>query len=67
MSYYESAEGEVITKERALKELEKHGGLEDVDDFYECLGDQPYYDAQEVLGWLGLVRILVSNFPRAGR
>jgi hypothetical protein len=53
MSYYESAEGVQITRERALQELEKHGVLLDVDLFFEECGRRETYDAQEVLQWLG--------------
>lgn len=51
MSYYESAEGVTITKERAQKEIAKHNAswLEFVTD----MGDNASYDAQAVLAWLG--------------
>lgn len=51
MSYYESAEGMTISKERTKKEVEKHGAC-----WEEFLLDNPEkdeYDAQEVLAWLG--------------
>ena len=54
MTYYESAEGEVITLERALHELDKHGCVdEDKTQFLRDLGREDYYDAQAVLDWLG--------------
>lgn len=51
MSYYESAEDITISKERAQKEIAKHGSswLE----FVEDMGDSASYDAQAVLAWLG--------------
>ena len=51
MDYYESAEGITISKERAKKEVEKHGSnwLEFIAD----MGDDANYDAQAVLAWLG--------------
>ena len=52
MDYYESAEDIIITRERALLELARHH-CEDIEQFFEDLGDRVYYDAQEVLGWLG--------------
>ena len=51
MDYYESAEGMTISKERAKKEIKKHGS-----SWSEFLLDNPEkdeYDAQEVLAWLG--------------
>lgn len=53
--YYESAQEVVISKARALKELSTHG----VDDeltvcqFFAELGEADYYNAQEVLDFLG--------------
>lgn len=55
MTYSESAEGVLITKERAILELRKHGIFRD-EDFAEFLadcGDRPVYDAGDVLRWLG--------------
>jgi len=52
MTYYESAENITITKERALKELHKHG-IVDIAEFFEDMGDKEIYDAQAVLAWLG--------------
>jgi hypothetical protein len=52
MDYYESAEDTIITKARALKELNDHC-CEDVEQFFNDLGEHEYYDAQKVLEWLG--------------
>ena len=51
MDYYESAEGYTISKERAKKEIAKHGSS--WSEFLEDVGDNASYDAQEVLSWLG--------------
>ena len=56
MTYYESAEGLVITHKRALLELREHGiesWSDDMDDFYELLGRKEKYDATDVLEFLG--------------
>ena len=52
MDYYESAEGLTITRERALLELARHH-CEDIEQFFDDLGDREEYQAQEVLIWLG--------------
>ena len=52
MDYYESAEDIIITRERALLELARHD-CEDIEQFFDDLGDRRVYDAQEVLVWLG--------------
>ena len=62
-TYFESAEGIEITRERALQELERHGfdqtpagreaQAEMVEGFLAELGDRETYDAQAVLEWLG--------------
>jgi hypothetical protein len=57
-SYYESAEGETITKARAIKELRDHGQTDEniwffLNDKDVGLGDRETYDAQAVLRWLG--------------
>lgn len=52
MSYFDSAEGVTITRVRALLELHNHG-ITDPDEFFDDLGDKEFYDAQEVLSWLG--------------
>lgn len=51
MDYYESAEGVTISKERAKKEIEKHGSSQL--EFIADMGDDANYDAQAVLAWLG--------------
>lgn len=55
MTYLESAEGEIITKERALRELKAHGvpAPEGVAEFLQDCGDREVYDAGDVLRWLG--------------
>ena len=55
MTYLESAEGETITKERALRELKAHGVPvpEGVAAFLQECGDREVYDAGDVLRWLG--------------
>lgn len=50
--YYESAENQLISKERTLLELKKHG-IEDPSEFFAELKERETYDAQEVLRWLG--------------
>lgn len=52
IDYYESAEDLTITKERALLELASHN-CEEIEQFFEDLGDLEEYDAQKVLDWLG--------------
>ena len=52
MDYYESAIGEMITKQRAFLELEKHG-IDDYDEFLNDVGDKLEYLATDVLDWLG--------------
>jgi len=53
--YYESAEGIMISRERALFELKSHGlhFEEDLKDFFKELGDKNIYSAQDVLDFLG--------------
>ena len=50
--YLESAKGIKISKQRALKELRKHG-IVNYSDFYKELGNKQTYNAQSVLIWLG--------------
>jgi len=52
IDYYESAEDLTITRERALLELASHN-CEDIEQFFEDLGNCQEYDAQKVLEWLG--------------
>lgn len=51
MTYYESAEGELITKARAVQECRAHGV--DAAEMFTDIGEREEYDAQEVLDWLG--------------
>jgi hypothetical protein len=51
MGYFESAEGQVITKARAIREIEKHGAY--VQEFLAECGEHDEYQAQSVLTWLG--------------
>lgn len=50
-TYYESAEGVVISRERALQEVRSHGC--DQREFLAELGERTEYEAQMVLDWLG--------------
>lgn len=52
LTYFESAEGTVITQVRALLELHNHG-ITDPDEFFEECGEHLEYNAQDVLAWLG--------------
>ena len=53
--YYESAEGIMISRDRALREIKSHGldFEENLKEFFEELGDKNIYSAQDVLDWLG--------------
>jgi hypothetical protein len=53
MSYYESAQGQTITHDRAIQEIKKHGAFADIADFYKECGKRETYKAQDVLIWLG--------------
>jgi len=54
MDYYSSAENQLISANRALIELERHGVPEsEFYQFYEELGKREFYNAQAVLRWLG--------------
>lgn len=53
MTYYESADGIKITKDRAYLELKKHGVECEWELFLSDMGDKEEYEAQDVLGWLG--------------
>jgi len=53
MTYYESAEGTMITQARALKEIADHGLSDEIGTFIDDLGDREEYPAQDVLQWLG--------------
>lgn len=53
-TYYESAEGILITRERVVRELNDHGVSEyDIGTFFGEMGVKELYDAQSVLRWLG--------------
>ena len=52
MTYYESAENIKITLERAFEELRKHDCTEYEEFLKEC-GKKEFYDAKEVLHFLG--------------
>ena len=54
MTYYESAEGVLVTPARALRMLDEHG----VEDYYQFwdevqTDERGLYDAQDILTWLG--------------
>lgn len=51
MTYFESAAGERVTRDRARREIASHGC--DWAEFIEDCGERPTYDAQAVLRWLG--------------
>jgi hypothetical protein len=56
MTYYESAEGVTITRERAFQELKAHGHILDfrgLREFFRECGNAPRYNAQRVLEFLG--------------
>lgn len=54
MTYYESAEGETVTRIGALKLLDRHNIPESERKAFDLeLGEKDIYDAQEVLRWLG--------------
>jgi hypothetical protein len=53
MTYYESAEDEMITQARALKEIADHGLADEIGTFIDDMGDHQQYAAQDVLRWLG--------------
>ena len=59
MAYYESSQGVVFSKKRAIKELKDHGywDKEDDDYFIDCflreMGDKKNYNESEVLDWMG--------------
>lgn len=52
MTYLESADGIMITHNRAIKELRVHG-ITNLNEFYQELGKLSEYSATEVLHWLG--------------
>ena len=52
MTYSESAEGVIITRARAIVELQRHGVV-DYDEFFTDMGYHESYSAHDVLQWLG--------------
>ena len=56
MTYEDIASGIIeleIDKKRAIKELEKHDCINELNQFYKDLGNKEFYDAKTVLNWLG--------------
>ena len=51
MTYYESAEGIILNREQVEREIWKH--QTNPKEFFEDMGEKPFYQAQEVLNWLG--------------
>jgi len=56
-TYYESAQGVVISAKRAMQEIRAHGvdtaNEALMSDFYDFCGVADGYDAAKVLDWLG--------------
>jgi len=54
-TYYDSAYGVDIDQDRAIQELKAHGitSEEELQKFFDDLGDKEGYAAQDVLDWLG--------------
>lgn len=53
-SYYSSAKGVLINRERVVKELRSHNMNDnDISSFFRECGEAELYDAQDVLNWLG--------------
>lgn len=55
MTYSESAHGQTITYERAMRELARHrcNSPEDIEQFHRDCGKRSQYSATAVLQWLG--------------
>lgn len=54
MTYSESAKNVTITRRRAVQELAHHGmSRREIAAFFEALGVHEYYNAGDVLLWLG--------------
>ena len=53
MDYDDSAEGLVISKQRAIQEIKEHNAFNEIDNFYSIYGVKEEYNAQYVLIWLG--------------
>jgi hypothetical protein len=54
-TYFESAEGVEISKERAIEEICLHGmqAESDIAEFLADCGDRETYQASSILEWLG--------------
>lgn len=51
LSYYDSAEDCILSKDRAAQEIQRHGN--DPQEFFQEQGEHETYSAQMVLRWLG--------------
>tara|TARA_Y100000015_G_C2379714_1_gene84354 strand:- start:69 stop:236 length:168 start_codon:yes stop_codon:yes gene_type:complete len=51
-TYYDSAQGIVLSQEEAFGVLAQHG-CQEFDEFFQDMGDKEEYEAQKVLEWLG--------------
>ena len=52
-TYFDSARGVVITRERALEEITRHGYEYYWEEFLSEVGDYSSYHAEDVLLWIG--------------
>ena len=54
-TYYDSAYDVMISQDRALEELKSHGVTceNELQEFFDSVGDKEEYPAQKVLDWLG--------------
>lgn len=51
-TYYDSAEEIKLSQREAFNVLAQHG-CQEIDEFFQDMGDKEEYDAQKVLEWLG--------------
>lgn len=51
-TYYDSAEDIKLSQSEAFNVLAQHG-CQEIDQFFQDMGDKEEYDAQKVLAWLG--------------
>lgn len=51
-TYYDSAEDIKLSQDEAFNVLAQHG-CQEIDEFFQDMGDKEEYDAQKVLEWLG--------------
>lgn len=51
-TYYDSAEDIQLSQSEAFNVLAQHG-CQEIDQFFQDMGDKEEYDAQKVLEWLG--------------